>query len=125
MRKNNRSIEQFRVKSGPLASSASDGSNGMFFIPGPSGATLTVIASDGSDWVLPGQPWEHVSVSTPSRCPTWGEMDFVKKVFWDREETVIQLHVPSSLHVNAHQYCLHLWKPLGFAIPLPPRETLA
>ena len=131
MRRNpTKRIEQFRVLDGLLASSSRDGANGAFHIPYGEKAVmhyLRVIASDGSGWRdsgLPGDPWEHVSVSLAHRCPTWDEMDFVKRIFWRDDETVIQLHVPRSVHINVHSFCLHLWKPVGFDVPLPPRETV-
>lgn len=54
------------------------------------------------------------------RCPTWEEMCFVKSLFWDDNEAVMQLHPPKSDWVNNHPYCLHLWKPNNQQIPLPP-----
>jgi hypothetical protein len=117
-------IEQYRVTTGPLASTARSGANGAFFLPGPSGATLTVVASDGSGWTedgLPGPPFEHVSVSCQARCPTWPEMAFVKSIFWSDEELVLQFHPPKSEYINDHEFCLHLWRPIGVDIPLPPR----
>ena len=80
------------------------------------GIVLQIIASSGSNEV----PWEHVSVSTQKRCPTWDEMDAVKRLFWDDEECVMQLHPPRSAWVNNHEHCLHLWRPLRSEIPLPP-----
>ena len=56
------------------------------------------------------QEWEHVSVSLPNRCPTWAEMCFVKALFWEDHEAVIQFHPPQSEYVNVHPYCLHLWR---------------
>lgn len=64
--------------------------------------------------------WEHVSVSTRKRCPTWEEMCIFKNLFWLPEEAVMQLHPPERDHVNNHLYCLHLWKPVQLEIPLPP-----
>ncbi|WP_431309684.1 DUF7694 domain-containing protein [Bradyrhizobium iriomotense] len=64
--------------------------------------------------------WEHVSVSIPRRCPNWQEMCFVKDLFWDEEECVMQLHPPRSEYVNNNRYCLHLWRPTSRAIPTPP-----
>lgn len=108
-----KNIERHRITSGPMASPASYGPNGAFQIPGPDGrALLCVIASDGDGW-------EHVSVSLRARCPTWEEMDFVKRIFWRDDETVMQLHVPRDRHVNYHEHCLHLWRPTGAEIPLP------
>lgn len=127
MRKNpTHKIEQFRVRAGALASDKSYGANGAFMIP-LDRITLSVIASDGSGWIasrLPLPAWEHVSVSIPHRCPTWEEMDSVKRIFWRDDETVLQLHVPRNQHVNLHEFCLHLWRPIGVDLPLPPLETL-
>ncbi|MDP9039797.1 MAG: hypothetical protein M3O02_11090 [Acidobacteriota bacterium] len=47
-------------------------------------------------------------------------MCFVKALFWDDEETVMQLHPPKSEWINNHEYCLHLWRPLNQPIPRPP-----
>jgi len=126
MRKNpTKRIEQFRVTSGKLASDRSDGANGAFTIV-LGDAMILVIASDARDWGdLPGKPWEHVSVSLMYRCPTWNEMDAVKRIFWRDDETVLQLHVPREQHLSYCDTCLHLWKPIGVAIPLPPPETVA
>lgn len=88
---------------------------------------LTIIAADGQDWYamgLPGIPWEHVSVSASTRCPIWEEMAWVKEQFWADDEMAIQMHVPKVLHINVHPYALHLWKPVGIEIPLPPRECV-
>jgi hypothetical protein len=106
-------LEDGRVGSGPYGSDASYGFTGAFFVQGPCGAELKIIASEG-------RGWEHVSVSLKNRCPNWPEMSFVKGLFWDDEEAVMQLHPPKSDYVNCHPYCLHLWKPLGVEIPLPP-----
>lgn len=79
---------------------------------------LLIIASLTSEW-------EHVSVHAEDykgqRTPTWAEMDFVKDLFFEPEECVMQLHVPKSEHVNLHSTTLHLWKPLEKEIPRPPR----
>jgi hypothetical protein len=74
--------------------------------------TLDVIFSDG-------EGWEHVSVSTPGRCPNWPEMCQVKDLFWAPEDPVMQLHPPQSDYINNHPYCLHLWHPKRMTIPLP------
>lgn len=66
-----------------------------------------------------GGGWDHVSVSTPSRCPTWAEMDVVKRLFFRDDETAMQLHVPVAQHKNHHPYCLHLWRPHYQDIPRP------
>ncbi|WP_456797599.1 DUF7694 domain-containing protein [Bradyrhizobium sp. USDA 4473] len=56
----------------------------------------------------------------PRRCPNWEEMCFVKDLFWNEEECVMQLHPPHSQYVNNSRYCLHLWKPTHRDIPMPP-----
>ncbi len=98
---------------------------GAFKLKAPGGAYLTILASPGEDWMLGGPAWEHVSVSLPDRCPTWDEMCWVKGLFWGEDELVLQFHPPASVYVSHHQYCLHLWKPVGVEIPLPPTATLA
>jgi hypothetical protein len=108
-------LENWRVHKGPLASNVGD-DFGAFFIPGPHGRTLRVIASSGTVDL----EWEHVSVSLPTRCPNWPEMCFIKRLFWSEEEVVMQLHPAKSNWVNNHNYCLHLWRPLKESIPLPP-----
>jgi len=108
-------LERYRVRDGPNASRSME-DFGAFVIPGPCGQDLRVIASPGSLEI----PWEHVSISTPRRCPNWQEMCFIKDWFWDAEEIVMQLHPPRSRWINTHPYCLHLWRPTNDAIPLPP-----
>jgi hypothetical protein len=99
---------------------------GMFIIP-PSmrrREAIKIIATDGLDPDSNLIPWEHVSVSLASRCPTWEEMCFVKDLFWDPEQCVMQLHPPRSQWINNHPHCLHLWRPLNAEIPLPPPVTV-
>jgi len=86
--------------------------NGAVDVQGPYRALL-VIFSDGAGW-------EHVSVSTPSRSPNWTEMCFVKSLFWAPDDVVIQFHPAESQYVNNHPHCLHLWRPIGVTIPMPP-----
>jgi hypothetical protein len=66
---------------------------------------------------------QNVTVVT-NRPPNWEEMCFVKDLFWDTEEAVMQLHPPKSRWINNHNYCLHLWRPTNQEIPLPPDETV-
>jgi hypothetical protein len=110
-------LDPYRIARGPWGSSAGD-DFGAFRIPGPCGEDLMIIASPGD--ASEDIPWEHVSVSTRHRCPYWKEMCFVKDLFWDEEEPVMQLHPPKSTWVNNHNYCLHLWRPIDGEIPLPP-----
>lgn len=88
---------------------------------------LIVLASDGSHWEamkLPPPAFEHVSVSIIDRCPSWEEMCWVKSLFFEEEETVIEYHPPRSVYVDHHRFTLHLWRPIGIDIPLPPSECV-
>lgn len=109
---------QYRIRNGHMGTDESNGNNGAFFVKNPCtrfpGPPLKVIASDACG------EWEHVSVSLPDRCPTWPEMSFVKGLFWDGEDCVMELHPPESDYVNCHPHCLHLWRPIGQHIPRPP-----
>jgi hypothetical protein len=121
MRKKWIDAEAFRVSDGTMATQRGD-RFGAFYVP-HGGEILKVIAHDGSGWResgLPGRPWEHVSVSLPNRTPTWEEMDFVKRLFWEDSETVVQYHVPLAEHVNYVATCLHLWRMVGGEYPKPP-----
>lgn len=89
-----------------------DDKAGFFELPN-GGQTLRVVASSG-------EGWDHVSVSTQNRTPTWAEMEGVKHIFFHDHETVMQLHVPADDHINYHPHCLHLWRPLKGDIPRPP-----
>jgi len=92
---------------------------GCFIMPSPYGAELRCIAAIGDGW-------DHVSVTTDElRCPRWGEMDYVKRLFFLDEETAFQLHVPRAEHISHHPYCLHIWRPHGIEIPRPPMWMVA
>ncbi len=101
--------EKHRVKTGMMRSTKADGNNGQFMVKSIKLKNpLLTIASDGAGW-------EHVSVSIPGRkrCPTWKEMSYIKSLFWDEDDMVVQFHPPESEHVNNHPYCLHLWRKCG------------
>lgn len=112
-------LEQGRVRFGVWMNAK--GLMGAFLIQGPCGAKLKIVSS-GND---PGnnqysQGWEHVSVSLDSRIPNWIEMCFVKDLFWNEEECVVQYHPPKSKYINNHPYCLHLWRHQTEVFPFPP-----
>lgn len=67
-----------------------------------------------------GDGWDHASVSKHKRVPTWDEMCFVKDMFFNPDECVIQYHPPQSEYVNIHPNCLHLWRQQNGCPPLPP-----
>lgn len=105
---------KFRVRKGFYGTDDGAGNNGVFLVKLKRGQHVKVIASDG-------EGWEHVSVSRDDRCPLWEEMCEIKKMFWDDpEDCVIQYHPPESDYVSTHQYCLHLWRPIGTSFPRPP-----
>lgn len=58
--------------------------------------------------------WEHVSITLTDveRCPKWDEMAYIKDLFWNEDELVVQLHPPKDQYVNLHPHCLHLWRPV-------------
>lgn len=110
-----------------LVSDAREGNNGAFLVVGPVDIQLLCIASDGRYWKeggMPGPVWEHVSCSTPKRAPNWAEMCFVKDLFWDEDDCVVQYHPPKADYVNCHPYCLHLWRPEGVELPRPPWQAV-
>lgn len=101
-----------------LGSDDSYGNNGMFIVP--FGAMmLNCMASDG-------QGWEHVSVTIDGgqQTPTWEIMCYVKDLFWDEDDCVIQYHPPKSVYVNNMKSCLHLWNPIGTEIPIPKPQLV-
>lgn len=116
-----------------LGTTSADGNNGAFHLESPEpGWRLALICSDGTDPHAPeGDGWEHVSVhayrrvvavSSPAqmRTPTWKEMSYVKRLCWDGEDVVMQLHPRESEYVNCHPHVLHLWRSRTREIPTPP-----
>jgi hypothetical protein len=114
-------MEKGRIRTGYYGSDTGD-DFGAFSVVGPRGELLKIIVSPGD--ADPDIPWEHVSVSLKNRCPTWAEMCWVKDMFWEPEETVVQFHPPRSRWVNNHSFCLHLWRPINQEIPLPPEVAV-
>lgn len=123
-------LEPYRVTKDDFFATNPGQLRGLFRIPNRADLNTSwhfvVIAS--SDSALTG--WEHVSAHArriggrgkPSdmRTPSWDEMSYIKSLFWHDSETVMQLHVPASEHINTHPHVLHLWKPSAETIPTPP-----
>lgn len=96
----------------------------------PTGVVLAIIATSGDPSTEDGTgDWQHVSVhaqqpkldgSVQARLPTWEEMCYVKALFWEPGEAVVQYHPPQENYVNVHDHVLHLWKPIKAVIPMPP-----
>jgi hypothetical protein len=95
--------------------SVGDHSCGMFLVPSLLDGQLLKVIAGSSDG------WDHVSVSRMTRCPTWSEMDYIKRMFFKEDEVAMQLHVTPKNHIDCHPFCLHLWRPLAAPIPLPPQ----
>lgn len=116
-------LEAFRVQIPPYVSVPGD-TYGIFEIPYKT-VLLLVMACDASEEApVSAAAWEHASVSLPNRCPTWEEMCFVKSLFWDEDETVMQFHPRRCEHMSTQSYCLHLWKKFGVNHELPPKELV-
>ncbi len=112
-------LEATRERSGRWASDPRHGNNGMFHVRAKSGVLLRILANDADACPM---GWEHVSVSSEHRCPSWEEMCFVKDLFWNDDEVVFQLHPAKENYVNRAKYCLHMWRNAKMPVPLPPRE---
>lgn len=122
-----REMEAGRVWNQMLRETPGDGPQGDFIVA-PFGQRIVIVASDGRDWRdcgLEPPVWEHVSVSLRHRCPTWEEMEWVRDQFWMPDATVLQFSVPREQHINYHRFCLHLWRPVGVELALPPAMTVA
>lgn len=111
-------VEAMRIKPGPYASDYTYGANGAFSIRNPlaqdnKSKIIFVIVSNQAGW-------DHLSASLTHRCPRWEEMEYLKRLFFEPDEIAYELHVAESKHINRHPYCLHIWRPQGIKIPLPP-----
>lgn len=98
----NLALERYRVDGVPRTP------RGAFRIPrkGAGGPTVELVVVIGD-----GAGWDHASVSTRYRTPTWEEMEFVRELAFRDDECVMQLSVPRGDHINAHPHVLHLWRP--------------
>lgn len=111
--------ETYRIVTGRFGSNSKMGNNGFFVVPSPLSEKrqMLIIASDGYDW-------EHLSIhierGNEQMTPLWDEMCYLKDLFWDAEDVVMQLHPKQSEYVNNHPHTLHLWRPFKRNIPTPP-----
>jgi len=108
--------EQWRIRNGPIGTDESHGCNGAFMMPINGTAMAHIIASDGGGW-------QHVSISITSdrgRCPTWDEMAFIARMFWDDDDVLVQYRPAKRDYVNCHPYTLHWWRPMNESVPTPP-----
>jgi hypothetical protein len=107
-------LEGFRIWGGKYGSKPGE-MYGSFIIEAIDGKMI--IMSSGSDRVY---GWEHVSVSFSTRSPTWEEMCWVKNMFWEENEVVVQYHPAKKDYVNHHPHCLHLWRSMRRPLRTPP-----
>lgn len=109
-------LNRYRLTKKELELYGCNGDHGNGFFEIQIGAKwFFIIASNGGGW-------EHVSVSpsTGKGTPTWSDMCYIKKLFFNDDEVVIQIHPRERDYVNIHNNCLHLWRPIDKELPLPP-----
>jgi hypothetical protein len=94
-----------------------DEKSGAFLIPVPGQTTVLKVLVSGHNG------WDHISVSIngQQRTPTWGEMEYAKRLFFKPDEVAWEYHMNVSDHINIHPYVLHVWRKHDFEIPVPPR----
>lgn len=107
-------VEPYRTDRGPGTESHRGAQHGMFHIRF-NGNVLGVVSS-----IVRG--WEHVGVSLRNRWPTWGEMSYIKGLFFIEDETVVMFHPRECDYKDAHCFRLSLWRPIDGEIALPPVE---
>lgn len=52
--------------------------------------------------------------------PTWDDMCMIKDIFFEDDESVIQIHPAKDQYVNNVSNCLHLWRCTYKEMVLPP-----
>ena len=62
--------------------------------------------------------WLHVSMSRPTRIPSYDDLLAVKRLFVGRERKAVQVFPAEAEHYNRHPHCLHLYSPID-RDPLP------
>lgn len=116
-------LEKGRIKQGEFKSKEGDHFGAFYFILSDQ-TNVHVIVDDGEQ-----TGWEHVSATMwknrkgKSRpiIPTYDQMQFIKQIFWEDDEAVIQIHPPKDQYVNNHQTCYHLWRNKNQKLELPPK----
>jgi hypothetical protein len=56
--------------------------------------------------------WLHVSFARSYRLPGWDDLREVKDLFVGPDKLAVQVLPPADQYVNAHRFCLHLWRRL-------------
>ena len=108
-------IEKGRIRHGQFESKTGE-ATGAFLVKHPqTKRKFQVIASDELGW-------DHVSViRIPNKTPTWDEMSWIKSQFFEDDELALQYHPPKRDHINIQDHCLHIWRPQGVQVPMPPK----
>jgi len=77
--------------------------------------------------------WDRVIVQLVARNakehqhptpPTWADMCYIKDIFFNESETVVQYHASSDAHLNIHANVLHLWRLQDGCFPTPPFQCI-
>lgn len=125
MKPNWKHLDKYRGQEPPYKSPPG-ATYGAFQIPF-NGVLLRIIATNGAVPDLKIDEWEHVSIHAfdpvfkKVRCPKWDEMCFIKDLFWNDDEAVMQYHPAKSDYVNVHDHVLHLWRNKKVSFPMPPK----
>lgn len=95
-------------------------------LPTPSGWRELRWHPDAKAWATPGglrvlasideisgAEWLHISISRKSRVPDYGDLVLVRRQLVEPEKPSYQVFPAQAEHVSNHDYCLHLWTPLG------------
>lgn len=103
-------LERYRAAH-PVSGAVGNKQNGFLILKDRG---LAVMFSDGMGW-------QHLSVRRLNsfKVPTYQQLDRLKREFWTDGCCVMQLHVPVDQHINQHEGCLHLWRPIGGGVPRP------
>lgn len=118
-------VEEGRNRSPSVFGTSTGNTYGVFRLRGPTGQLLSIVVGDATGALQQGlPPWDHVSVSTANRTPTWEEMNWVKDQFFEEEECVIQFHPPRSKYINCNPHVLHLWRQDNVEFVLPPAKMV-
>lgn len=84
---------------------------------------LTVLVALATRTGTDGPRW-HLSISHPTRHPTWEEIKEARFRFMPGDITVAMLLPPEELWINEHEHCFHLWQTDrgGYSVPHFTRE---
>lgn len=83
----------------------------MFIGEHPNVQGLALIYSEDE---IDGKTWRHLSLSRRSRMPSYDDLQRAQRAFLDVDWPAYQVFARAAEHVNLHNFCLHLWQPVGF-----------